>query len=240
MYCPHDESHGQALYTLGDRLPRRAHAPFSQETAVTLHTVSAPAHPEPQGRPLRRGDTLYYSGDSSTSLYRLESGLLRAVRLTPQGRNLTVRHIHPGDIFGEEALQGLPRSHQVIALSDAVVSPLHVAHLSGEALWQVARSLGAQLQRVMSDGVHIQDGELRERIARYLLNLADSSLGASHKDGLRSVRVTHELIAEGTGATRESVSKLIGEMRDDGLLSPAYRCITLTDEAALRAMAGTV
>ena len=42
-----------------------------------------------QGRPLRRGDTLDYTGDASPSLYRLEKGLLRAVRLTPQGRNLT-------------------------------------------------------------------------------------------------------------------------------------------------------
>ena len=52
------------------------------------------------------------------------------------------------------------------------------------------------------------------------------------------MRATHELIAEGTGATRESVSKLIGEMRDDGLLSPAYRCITLVAENDLRTLAG--
>ena len=55
---------------------------------------------------------------------------------------------------------------------------------------------------------------------------------------MRYVRATHELIAEGTGATRESVSKLIGEMRDDGLLTPAYRRLTLTDEARLRALSG--
>ena len=52
------------------------------------------------------------------------------------------------------------------------------------------------------------------------------------------MRATHELIAEGTGATRESVSNLIGEMRDDGLLSPAYRCITLVAEHDLRTLAG--
>jgi CRP-like cAMP-binding protein len=193
---------------------------------------------ELHGRPIRRGDTLYYAGDLSQSLYQLESGLLRAVRLTPQGRNLTVRHIRPGDIFGEEALHGLSRTHQVIALTDASIRPIHLQLLSGEELWQVTRSLSAQLQRVMTDGVHIQDGELRERIARYLLNLSDSSLGGRHASGQAFVRATHELIAEGTGATRESVSKLIGEMRDDGLLSPAYRCITLTAEQDLRKLAG--
>lgn len=189
-------------------------------------------------RPLRRGDTLYYAGDPAPSLYRLDSGLLRAVRLTPQGRTLTVRHVRPGDVFGEETLHGQPRGHQVVALTDASVTPLHPQHLGPAELWEVTRSLGAQLQRMMTDGVHIQDGELRERIARYLLNLAGSSLGGAHRDGTRYVRATHELIAEGTGATRESVSKLIGEMRDDGLLTPAYRCLTLTDEAGLRALSG--
>ncbi|WP_041231744.1 Crp/Fnr family transcriptional regulator [Deinococcus peraridilitoris] len=206
---------------------------------MTLHVSVPPlGTADHQGRPLRRGDTLYYTGDPSTSLYRLEQGLLRAVRLTPQGRNLTVRHILPGDVFGEEALHGLTRSHQVIALTEAVISPIHTQRLNGDDLWNVTRSLSEQLQRVMNDGVHIQDGELRERIARYLLNLSSSSLGGRHTDGRRFVRATHELIAEGTGATRESVSKLIGEMRDDGLLAPAYRCITLQNELALRELAG--
>ena len=189
-------------------------------------------------RTVRRGQTLYYAGDSAPSLYRLESGLMRAVRLTPQGRNLTVRHIRPGDIFGEECLHGQTRGHQVVALTDTVLTPIHPQHLSAAELWDLTRSLSAQLQRMMTDGVHIQDGDLRERIARYLLNLADSTLGGAHSDGTRFVRATHELIAEGTGATRESVSKLIGEMRDDGLLNPAYRCLTLTDEAGLRLLSG--
>jgi CRP-like cAMP-binding protein len=191
-----------------------------------------------RSRPIRRGDTLYYAGDQAPTLYRVETGLLRAVRLTPQGRNLTVRHMRPGDIFGEETLHDQPRSHQVMALTDATITPIHLQHLTGAELWEVTRSLSTQLQRVMNDGVHIQDGELRERIARYLLNLADSSLGGTHPDNLRFVRATHELIAEGTGATRESVSKLIGEMRDDGLLTPAYRCLTLTNEKELRALSG--
>lgn len=206
---------------------------------MTLHTRPIPT-PDLSRRSLRRGETLYYAGDPAPSLYRLESGLLRAVRLTPQGRTLTVRHIQPGDVFGEETLHRTVRGHQVTALTDAALTPLHPQHLTQAELWDITLSLSTQLQRMMTDGVHIQDGELRERIARYLLNLAGSSLGGAHRDGTRYVRATHELIAEGTGATRESVSKLIGEMRDDGLLTPAYRCLTLTDEAGLRALAGVV
>lgn len=208
----------------------------SANNSNNTHTSAAGHHST--GRQIKRGETLYYAGDQAPSLYRLDSGLLRAVRLTPQGRNLTVRHIEPNDIFGEEVLHGWLRTHQVVALSESVVTPLYPEQLAASELWQVTLSISSQLQRLTSDGVHIQDGELRERIARYLLHLADSSLGGVHDNGQRYVRATHELIAEGTGATRESVSKLIGEMRDDGLLLPAYRCLTLSDEEELRELSG--
>src|SRR6476469_11092174 len=99
---------------------------------MTYTSPTAPAHPHHTDatRTVRRGQTLYYAGDSAPSLYRLESGLMRAVRLTPQGRNLTVRHIHPGDVFGEETLHGQTRAHQVVALTDAVLTPIHPQHLS--------------------------------------------------------------------------------------------------------------
>ena len=149
-------------------------------TQSIARTSAPPTFPEVHSRVIRRGETLYYAGDQALTLYRLEEGLLRAVRLTPQGRNLTVRHIHPGDIFGEEVLHAQPRAYQLVALSDAQVTPLHVEQLSVQDLWDVTRSLSLQLQRAMNDGIHVQDGDLRERIARYLLSLAASSLGGAH------------------------------------------------------------
>ncbi|ASN80463.1 helix-turn-helix domain-containing protein [Deinococcus ficus] len=206
---------------------------LTQSTPMTVATLA-----DPLSRSLRGGETLYYGGDNAPNLYRLDAGLLRAVSLTSQGRTLTVRHILPGDLFGEEALSTGRRLYQVTALSDAAVRAIHPQHLGAPEVMEVARSLAVQVERLMADGIHLQDGDLRGRIARYLLTLAETSLGSRHADGLRFVRVTHELIAEGTGATRESVSKLIGEMRDDGLVMPAYRCLTLTDEAGLRDLAG--
>ena len=41
------------------------------------------------------------------------------------------------------------------------------------------------------------------------------------------VSATHELIAEGTASTRESVSKIITELRSEGLIESGYRSIVL-------------
>jgi CRP/FNR family transcriptional regulator, LitR-dependent transcriptional activator len=185
----------------------------------------------------RRGQTVYYEGDPALSLFRVESGLIRIAKLTPKGRVLTVRHVLPGDYFGEEALNKQWRDHQVEALTDATLVPVDPQSITGDSLGVVARSLSDQLQRVMAYEYHLQIGDLRQRVARYLLQLAQTPLGGIDESNHQFVRATHELIAEGTSSTRESVSKIITELRSEGLLQSGYRRITLLNNATLEQMA---
>lgn len=185
----------------------------------------------------RRGQTVYYEGDPAHSLYRVESGLVRIAKLTPKGRVLTVRHVLPGDYFGEEALTTSWRNHQVEALTDATVVPVDPQAISVENLHVVTRNLSDQLHRVMAYEYHLQIGDLRQRVARYLLELAGTPLGGVDDEGCRYVRATHELLAEGTSSTRESVSKIITELRAEGLVRSGYRRITLVDMPALEELA---
>jgi CRP/FNR family transcriptional regulator, LitR-dependent transcriptional activator len=185
----------------------------------------------------RRGQTVYYEGDPALSMFRVESGLIRIAKLTPKGRVLTVRHVLPGDFFGEEALTKQWRDHQVEALTDATLVPVDPSTINGESLTTVTRSLSEQLQRVMAYEYHLQIGDLRQRVARYLLQLAQTPLGGTDESGAPYVRATHELIAEGTSSTRESVSKIITELRADGFVQSGYRRITLLNPAALENLA---
>ncbi len=185
----------------------------------------------------RRGQTVYYEGDPALSLFRVESGLVRIAKLTPKGRVLTVRHVLPGDYFGEEALNKQWRDHQVEALTDATLVPVDPQTINGDSLQVVARSLSEQLQRVMAYEYHLQIGDLRQRVARYLVQLAQTPLGGNDEAGRSFVRATHELIAEGTSSTRESVSKIITELRSEGLLQSGYRRITLLNVPRLENMA---
>jgi CRP/FNR family transcriptional regulator, LitR-dependent transcriptional activator len=185
----------------------------------------------------RRGQTVYYEGDPALSLFRVESGLIRIAKLTPRGRVLTVRHVLPGDYFGEEALTKNWRDHQVEALTDATVIPVDPNGIQGESLSLVTRSLSDQLQRVMAYEYHLQIGDLRQRVARYLLELSKTPLGGTDDSGNLFVRATHELIAEGTSSTRESVSKIVTELRSEGLVQSGYRRITLLNTPQLEQMA---
>src|SRR5690625_4004666 len=87
---------------------------------------------ESQAQMLRfqRRQTVYHSGDPARSVFRVRDGLIRITRMTPEGRVLTVRHVEPGDFFGEEAFMAGQREEIAEALTvTAIEAKIGRAHV---------------------------------------------------------------------------------------------------------------
>jgi CRP-like cAMP-binding protein len=117
-----------------------------------------------------RKEAIYLAGDRADTLYRLQEGLVRIVELLPDGRTLTLRHILPGDFFGEEALEGKRHRYAAEAMTEAVVVGLDPKRMGHEELQLVARNLARQMRRVQAYEAHLQTGETSYRRV-YLLDL---------------------------------------------------------------------
>jgi CRP-like cAMP-binding protein len=122
---------------------------------------------------------------------------------------------------------GSHREEIAEALTPAQIEAIDPQHINHTDLIKITRSLSQQMQRLMDYEYHLQTGDLRQRVARYLLKLAETPLCSVNDEGYQVVSATHELLAEGTASTRESVSKIITELRAEGLIESGYRSITL-------------
>lgn len=180
-----------------------------------------------------RKQALYHHGDHANSVFRIETGLVRITRMTPEGRILTVRHVLPGDYFGEEAFMSGRREEMAEALTRTEIEAIDPQRIDGNDLMLITRSLSQQMQRLMDYEYHLQTGDLRQRVARYLITLSETPLATRDPSGHPAISATHELIAEGTASTRESVSKIITELRAEGLIRSGYRNIVLVEESDL-------
>ncbi len=182
---------------------------------------------------LERHETLYLNGDPARSVFRVRDGLIRMTRITPEGRTLTVRHALPGDFFGEEALTAGERSEVAEALTKVSLDAIDPERIEAGQLVPIAHSLSDQMRRLIDYEYHLQTGNLRARVAHYLLLLSHTALAGIDASGRVFLNVTHELIAEGAASTRETVSKIITGLKEDGLIRPGYRSIVLLDQDAL-------
>ena len=202
-------------------------------TPTTINQLEAPA----QTLKFQRKQTLYHNGDPAQSVFRVRGGLVRITRMTPEGRILTVRHVMPGDFFGEEAFMSSKREEIAEALTSAQIEAIDPTMVNYTDLLTITQSLSKQMQRLMDYEYHLQTGDLRQRVSRYLIKLADTPLATRDELQRPVVSATHELIAEGTASTRESVSKIITELRGDGLIESGYRSIVLVDITSLEDVA---
>jgi CRP-like cAMP-binding protein len=181
---------------------------------------------------IRRKEVIYRAGDRAEALYQLERGLVRITEILPDGRQLTLRHVLPGEFFGEEALSRKHYRYTAEALTEASIEATDPLHLAHEELARIASSLARQMAQVQAYETHLQWGELRSRICRYLLYLSRTASRGQDAKGIY-VTASHEEIADATASTRESVSKLLSDLRHEGILDTGYRKIYLMDPKAL-------
>lgn len=193
-----------------------------------------------------RGELVFRQGDPGTSLYVIESGRVKIRIVSPEGQELVLAILGPGDFFGELAvLDGQPRSADVVALEACRLLVLHRHDLRRDL--EARPHLALQLLSVLSQRLRQVDGVLQDaafldlpgRLARVLLRLAANHGEPSPAGTVIPVRLTQVELAGMIGGTRESVSKWMRTFERRGLLRRRGRRITLTNADGLRALART-
>ncbi|GAA6756307.1 transcriptional regulator [Thermus sp. 2.9] len=183
---------------------------------------------------VRRGATLYALGDGVDGVYLVREGLLwlEGPR-SATGEAASLGVVGPGGLLGEEALVGeRRRTAGATALTYAELLFAKAEELSAlrrfpevEAFFLKAlyRRLKAAEEALWA-ARHLS---VAQRLARLLLDLAQEG----------EVALSHQDLAHMVGATRETVTKLLGEWALKGLVDLGYRRVELQDKEALARLA---
>lgn len=177
--------------------------------------------------------------ESSSDVYFVIQGHLRA-RIAPvSGRAVTYTDIGPGELFGEfAAIDGAARSADVYALDDAFVGAMPAAAFNKvlEDHPAVAKALFRRLIHIIRD--------LNERVFEFTALNVNSRIHAellrrayaAGVDG-NTARIepvpTHAEIAARVSTTREAVTRELSAMARSGALSREKDALIVNDVAGL-------
>jgi CRP/FNR family transcriptional regulator, cyclic AMP receptor protein len=192
-------------------------------------------------RRLGAGEILFHRGDVGTELYVIHEGEVTIRLSAADGKEVTLAMLGRGDAFGELALlDDAPRSTDAVAREDTELLSLQREPFRQflQERPQVLPKLLAELSRLVrrvTQTVHDASFlDARARLARVLLDLAQSR-GKSGTQGVAiSSRMTQSELANLCGLTRESTNRWLRFYAREGLLTYDGGVITLLDPDDLR------
>lgn len=197
--------------------------------------------------PMKQVDagTIFHSPeDSAEVLFILKKGRVKVYQLTQDGRALTLHLFDAGAIFGEMSLlgQGMHGSfaQALTPCTLCLMSRDHVQRLLfGDAriAMRIAEALAGRLTSLENRLIDFAFRRMPERLARLLLQLAQPHRSFLSRAQRMEVRYTHEELADMIGATRETVTKLLNEMRAQNLIEMQRGRVTLIDLNGLQRIA---
>jgi CRP-like cAMP-binding protein len=214
--------------------------PFAGWAAADLDALLAPAH----ARRFDKGASLFEQGAPAESFFLLLDGHVQASKLTPDGRQMVIRYIDPGELFGIAAQirqKTYPATAKAVVESLALVWPSstwpELASKFPALSLGLLQSVGARLadanERVMEMATEPAD----RRLARALLRLAAQS-GRTADGGVEiDFPVTRQDLGEMIGATLFTVSRLLSAWETEGLIESGRARIVLRRSDRLSAIA---
>ena len=189
----------------------------------TLAAIAQAAHV----RRIEAGAFLFHQGDPASVLYVLTSGRVKLVQLTPDGEQVILRVVGPGETFGAGAALGLQdASYPASAQATASCRALAWDGPTILALMERFPGLAINAMRVLAARVHEFQDRYRElaterverRVARALLRLA-RQVGRKVEGGvLIDLTLTRQDIAEMTGTKRFTISRIFSDWEQQGLI----------------------
>ena len=193
-------------------------------------------------RELPKGNVLFDQEGASEHTFIVRHGCIDLILSTPDGRELVIGSMRPGEIFGElGVLTGSSRSTQAMAREPSAVVSIPGRDFLDElerdsALMRRVLELTSQRLRMSSEresALAFMDAPAR--VARALLQLSGSE---EHSEEL--VTISQQELAQHVGATRQTVAKILGRWRRRGWIITGRGKIMLVDHAALLEAAGEV
>ena len=195
-------------------------------------------------RRLATGVSVFNQGDPAAEFFALLHGRLKVTQTAPDGQQILVRHVHPGDIYG---IAKAIRRSDYPGTATAVVESLTMVWPINQWDFLVARCPALAVNALATVGARLQEAHTRirelgtegveRRVAHALLRLVHQAGRKTDEGILIDFPITRLDIAEMTGATLHTVSRLLSAWEGRGLISSSRKKIVVCNPHGLVALA---
>jgi CRP-like cAMP-binding protein len=188
----------------------------------------------------RRKKIIFLEDTPSNTVYVLKTGTVKCYKSLPDGRELIISILTPGDMLGFDSLYEEHYSNTAEAIQDTELCCIRKKDLvdllknSPEVGIRFIKKVNKELQGAQERIRDLGLKDARERVATLLMTLF-TSRGEGHAP---KFTLSRQEISEMAGVAQETVIRIISEFKSDGMIASEGKNIVVLKPDELRKTAG--
>jgi CRP/FNR family transcriptional regulator, global nitrogen regulator len=209
--------------------------------ANVLRQLSGSAYP-PVVETYERGKTIFFPGDPAERVYFLVKGAVKLSRVYEAGEEITVALLRENSVFGVLSLitgQRSDRFYHAVAFTPVEILSIPIDKMEQsleehpELSMTLLRGLSSRILQTEMMIETLAHRDMGSRLVSFLLILC-RDFGVPSTSGITiDLKLSHQAIAEAIGSTRVTVTRLLGDLRQDNMISIHKKKITVRDPVTL-------
>lgn len=189
-----------------------------------------------------RGKTIFFPGDPAERVYFLIKGAVKLSRVYEAGEEITVALLRENSVFGVLSLITGHRSdrfYHAVAFTPTELLSVPIEQVEKalkedpELPMVLLRGLSSRILQTEMMIETLAHRDMGSRLVSFLLILC-RDFGIPSTTGITvDLKLSHQAIAEAIGSTRVTVTRLLGELRDQEMISIHKKKITVHNPMVL-------
>jgi CRP-like cAMP-binding protein len=190
---------------------------------------------------LKKGEVIFNEGDTVKGVYFVYEGVVKVHKKWGAEKELIIRFASNGAIFGHRGLGGnnlYPIS--ATALKDSIICFLDIdffestLRVNAGFTYNLMMFLASELQESEKKMRNLAHMPVKGRVAQALISL-QNQFGIK-EDGSVNIELSRQDLASFTGATYETVFRVLTDMLKEGIIEQAGKKIIVRDKEKLLAL----
>jgi CRP/FNR family transcriptional regulator, global nitrogen regulator len=196
----------------------------------------------PSTETFERGKTIFFPGDPAERVYFLVKGAVKLSRVYEAGEEITVALLRENSVFGVLSLitgQKADRFYHAVAFTSVELLSVPIEQVEKalrenvELPMLMLRGLSSRILQTEMMIETLAHRDMGSRLVSFLLILC-RDFGVPGQDGVTiDLKLSHQAIAEAIGSTRVTVTRLLGDLRDQKMISIHKKKITVHNPVTL-------
>jgi CRP/FNR family transcriptional regulator len=174
----------------------------------------------------KKGDYVYFEAFNHHKLYFLKEGYIRIGYIDDEGNEVIKEIIQKGELFGQitldrENLNGeFARAYKadVSVCAFNIVDFQRLLQTRSELALKYSKLVGSKLRRFENRLINLLNKDVKTRLSNFLWQLVQLHLPEKGQSLCIPNYLTHEDIAQLIGSSRQTVTTMINELVNEGIL----------------------